>query len=409
MIRSSQNKGFTLIELLVVIAIIAILAAILFPVFSKAREKARQTACTSNQRQIALALMIYAQENKETLPPDSTVWSVVLASTAPKVLNCPTNGQQTRGYVYNGFASDLSLGEITSPSDFVLTADGQTTGSAGPPVTYDNVAYSQTQYSLRHGGKVIASFADSHVELLGSLGLSGASIAFDVSLATKFVYVTPTSGVNTGLKLVKEWPASYGGVTAINVANSNIQFLPTGFDNGRPALRYTNDGLDRYIGYYLSAAVLESMIPRIDYTLVSVFRTSIATDCGIFQINPSTDSGDRIIYMRGGGNILARHIGGGTHTIQSTLPAPGVADGKAHVVTVVGSSVNGLSLYIDGKLIGNRPAATVPSTVGYWTYCIGRGFQGDIAASAAYNRALSNTERGTVEGYLMALYGIEPL
>lgn len=54
-----ERKGFTLIELLVVIAIIAILAAILFPVFAKAREKARQTSCVSNGKQISLAMTMY--------------------------------------------------------------------------------------------------------------------------------------------------------------------------------------------------------------------------------------------------------------------------------------------------------------------------------------------------------------
>jgi prepilin-type N-terminal cleavage/methylation domain-containing protein/prepilin-type processing-associated H-X9-DG protein len=61
-----KSKGFTLIELLVVIAIIAILAAILFPVFAKAREKARQTTCTSNVKQLTNAALMYAQDYDET-------------------------------------------------------------------------------------------------------------------------------------------------------------------------------------------------------------------------------------------------------------------------------------------------------------------------------------------------------
>lgn len=66
--QKSTRKGFTLIELLVVIAIIAILAAILFPVFANVREKARQTACVSNAKQLALGYLQYANDNDEAVP-----------------------------------------------------------------------------------------------------------------------------------------------------------------------------------------------------------------------------------------------------------------------------------------------------------------------------------------------------
>jgi prepilin-type N-terminal cleavage/methylation domain-containing protein/prepilin-type processing-associated H-X9-DG protein len=65
--RSTNRRGFTLIELLVVIAIIAILAAILFPVFARAREKARQTSCLSNEKQISLSWLMYADDYDETV------------------------------------------------------------------------------------------------------------------------------------------------------------------------------------------------------------------------------------------------------------------------------------------------------------------------------------------------------
>ena len=66
--KSRSNAGFTLIELLVVIAIIAILAAILFPVFAQAREKARGASCLSNIKQLTLGMMMYSQDYDETFP-----------------------------------------------------------------------------------------------------------------------------------------------------------------------------------------------------------------------------------------------------------------------------------------------------------------------------------------------------
>src|SRR6476469_4771747 len=73
-VRSTQScdSGFTLIELLVVIAIIALLAAILFPVFAQAREKARRTSCLANVKQISAAFQMYLQDYDERFPSSVT-------------------------------------------------------------------------------------------------------------------------------------------------------------------------------------------------------------------------------------------------------------------------------------------------------------------------------------------------
>src|SRR5436853_6791160 len=69
-----RRRGFTLIELLVVIAIIAILAAILFPVFAQARNQARKTTCLSNTKQLGLGVLMYLQDYDEVFPTSGACW-----------------------------------------------------------------------------------------------------------------------------------------------------------------------------------------------------------------------------------------------------------------------------------------------------------------------------------------------
>jgi prepilin-type N-terminal cleavage/methylation domain-containing protein/prepilin-type processing-associated H-X9-DG protein len=98
LMRRFRKPAFTLIELLVVIAIIAILAAILFPVFAQAREKARMSTCVSNMRQLGTSLMMYVQDYDETYPyvrfrGTSYVWKNAIAPYLKNVdvLACPSN------------------------------------------------------------------------------------------------------------------------------------------------------------------------------------------------------------------------------------------------------------------------------------------------------------------------------
>jgi len=92
----NRRNAFTLIELLVVIAIIAILAAILFPVFGQARAKARATACLSNLKQIGMAIRMYASDNDEYWPTQQRDGIRVNSSSGPMVYACcGPGGNQT--------------------------------------------------------------------------------------------------------------------------------------------------------------------------------------------------------------------------------------------------------------------------------------------------------------------------
>ena len=175
-----KRTGFTLIELLVVIAIIAILAAILFPVFARAREKARQASCSSNCKQMALSILMYAQYYDERMPVEFFGWGFITPTwreiIAPYVKNtqifqCPSENQwpYTYGmdpywvYLNTGNALDygaaLPLAQFARPSETLLIGENR---DGDWPTNLPGSTWGAIQ--LRHNDGANCAFVDGHVK-----------------------------------------------------------------------------------------------------------------------------------------------------------------------------------------------------------------------------------------------------
>jgi len=192
------RRGFTLIELLVVIAIIAILAAILFPVFARAREKARQSSCLNNVKQLGLAILQYVQDYDERTPPGAAVdmnshahpW----ASARPYVKNdqvfvCPSDSYKNTcslqagvsgywgaewatfacSYGYGNRAGNVSLGSINLPAETAMIAEMVERPYVDYNVNIGGILYMDPTHpryvnALRHNEGMNIGFWDGHAK-----------------------------------------------------------------------------------------------------------------------------------------------------------------------------------------------------------------------------------------------------
>jgi prepilin-type N-terminal cleavage/methylation domain-containing protein/prepilin-type processing-associated H-X9-DG protein len=193
------RRGFTLIELLVVIAIIAILAAILFPVFARAREKARQASCQSNLKQIALAALMYAQDYDEhvmpgllctntPIPPEAW-WYHPTGRIQPYVKNvqllvCPSAQDYDHGYGYNHkiaagvskasggpgcYTNSIALSKLTRPSESGIYADSANCsypGNGNTPYWGNRTSSADLcgAVETRHNEGANVAYLDGHVK-----------------------------------------------------------------------------------------------------------------------------------------------------------------------------------------------------------------------------------------------------
>ena len=201
-----SRAGFTLIELLVVIAIIAILAAILFPVFAKAREKARQTSCASNLKQLGLCWMQYAQDYDEHVCPTydntSAAWRMWVWSPSAGVLDsrlmpyaknqqlfdCPSTAGSLSSYGMNYLMTSYAhyptsaygnggcaLAKIERPAEIVVFNDATERANSFcyyvgngnyPGYGYRTAGYVCGGTTPRHNDGVNVTYADGHVKWL---------------------------------------------------------------------------------------------------------------------------------------------------------------------------------------------------------------------------------------------------
>ncbi len=209
-----RGHGFTLIELLVVIAIIAILAAILFPVFAQAREKARQTACLSNEKQIGLALLMYVEDYDEQFPSGSRV----------NPFN-PSNFAIGLGWAGQTYPYTKNAQILKCPDDSTGPVNRNATTEALYPVSYGynyNVATHAADASLNAPSSTILIF-----EIKGDVADATAGNEYGASTVLPGVY----SAVGDGLNILADTDTA-NTLPAVQGSGNYLSVFETGLTGG---------------------------------------------------------------------------------------------------------------------------------------------------------------------------------
>jgi prepilin-type processing-associated H-X9-DG protein len=384
--------------------IIAILAAILFPVFAKAREKARQTQCLNNQKQIATAVLMYAQDHDEMLPAWGTIWGDI--SLDKGALICPTAGTKVPiGYIYNSAVAAKALGEITDPTSAWISADGALSANA--------TSVKLSDFAMRHTGKPIASFADGHVELsmwpdwatkTAAWFVAGTGVRSFLGFSDPVMTVTGSnvtawsSSFGSAVTLTCPAPSTLGNGTSSVTGDTTFT---SSFCNGpRKAVHFANNGnTSSYLLY--NGTVLDPL--RSTYTILAVVSGATSgwwdTVCGC---------GGRGKY-----ELQNTQISGGSYSFAA---AYGSAANVASVVAWVQDGTR-LTQFKNGVALSGASVAFAPSAANAsaTVFAVGGTAQtgnenhmnnGDIAEVVVINRDLSTSELVTASKFLGASYGV---
>ncbi len=397
----SGKRGFTLIELLVVIAVIAILAAILFPVFAKAREKARQSTCVSNQRQIGLAISMWAQDNNEVLPQKETVWGGLALEKG--VLRCPS-ARKANGYGYYAARSEQALGDIPDPVTTAFTAD--TLVSTSIITQIDDV-------DKRHANKfAVVGFADGHIESTATPppgdGINPESLP-GLELWLKADTITNVAD-GARIAAIKDKCAKNH---TIGTGASWPFYYKTGL-NGKPTLRFTG-GEELKITANLTDFAVGNGSNSI-FVVYTVTDDTARHDLVYFYSSDGSNV-KGLYHIAYNHSNWAKQIGYRVYRDTAALVSSGVTMtpvlNTPTVMSVVNSHQNGiLGSLNDTEVTEAGYAEDLTRTAAHYQYfAIGSAgssyyWKGDIAEVIVYSTAIATANRNNLELYLQKKYGL---